>query len=159
MAAALSTPLSLGFCSPLLPVRSLIPAASCVVSRCTTVRAIEHQPKLAKLLLSLLIDLVGFSTFVLPLAAEGADLAWAPVSALLVHQLYGNGLLTGLAFCEELLPATDFIPTATIGWVLENTQIGRNFNQAAADRKAGGAAAQAGGFRDGAIDVDQIKPS
>jgi len=37
---------------------------------------------------------------------------------LLVQYLFGNGILTGLALVEELLPGTDFIPTATIGWVL-----------------------------------------
>ena len=31
---------------------------------------------------------------------------------------------SGVAFAEELLPGLDVIPTATIGWLLENTQFG-----------------------------------
>ena len=48
-------------------------------------------------------------------------------------------MLSGLALAEELLPGTDFIPTATIGWLLENTDFGRNFNG-----KAEGSAGPAG---------------
>lgn len=72
----------------------------------------------AKLLISVLIDLVGILTFALPGLGEAGDVAWAPVSALLVQYLYGNAALTGLALVEELLPGADFIPTATIGWFL-----------------------------------------
>ncbi len=45
---------------------------------------------------------------------------WAPVSAYLIHQLYGNSWLTYLAFFEEILPLMDVIPTATIAWAVEN---------------------------------------
>jgi hypothetical protein len=34
----------------------------------------------------------------------------------------------GIAFAEELLPGLDIIPTATIAWVLENTELGQNLN-------------------------------
>lgn len=34
----------------------------------------------------------------------------------------------GIAFTEELLPGLDIIPTATIAWVLENTELGQNLN-------------------------------
>ena len=80
-----------------------------------------------KLLLSLLIDAIGMATYLLPVAGETGDLAWAPISAYLIYQLYGNGLISGLAFAEELLPGLDIIPTATIAWVLENTEFGRRF--------------------------------
>ena len=43
-------------------------------------------------------------------------MAWAPVSALLIQYLYGNGVFSALALVEELLPGTDFIPTACIAW-------------------------------------------
>ena len=58
-----------------------------------------------KLLLSLLIDAIGMATYLLPVAGETGDLAWAPISAYLIYQLYGNGLISGLAFAEELLQA------------------------------------------------------
>ncbi len=32
--------------------------------------------------------------------------------------MYGNVFISGLGLVEELLPGTDFIPTATIAWFL-----------------------------------------
>jgi hypothetical protein len=136
----------------------LSPARRCLcVPTLRAPSADPQQAKFAKLMISLLIDMVGFSTYLVPLAGEGADLAWAPVSALLINYLYGNALLTGLAFCEELLPGTDFIPTATIGWLLENTDFGQNVNKAAAERDTVPFNAKSRDFRDdgdGVIDVD-----
>jgi hypothetical protein len=37
---------------------------------------------------------------------------------------------TGVGLIEELLPGLDFIPTATIAWLLENSAVGRNLTQA-----------------------------
>uniref|UniRef100_A0A7S2RIK8 Uncharacterized protein n=1 Tax=Rhizochromulina marina TaxID=1034831 RepID=A0A7S2RIK8_9STRA len=74
--------------------------------------------KETKLLLSLLVDLVGMSTYALPGVGEAGDIAWAPISAILVQYLYGNAALSGLALVEELLPGLDFIPTATIAWFI-----------------------------------------
>ena len=53
--------------------------------------------------------------------AEMLDVFWAPLSALLVFQLYGNTLLSGVAFVEEILPFTDIFPPATVAWILEYT--------------------------------------
>ena len=36
------------------------------------------------------------------------------------------------AFAEEVLPGLDVVPTATIGWLLENTELGRSVNEASA---------------------------
>eukprot|EP00128_Syssomonas_multiformis_P004575 Colp12_sorted_trinity150504_noHs@22008 len=76
---------------------------------------------LIKLVISLIIDLIGFSTYLLFGAGEGADVLWAPISAYLIHNLYHNNFLTFTGLFEELLPFTDFIPTATLGWLLEST--------------------------------------
>jgi len=54
---------------------------------------------------------------------------WAPISAILVQYLFGNGLLTSVSFLEELLPGTDIIPTATIAWILENSEAGDRLTQ------------------------------
>ena len=48
--------------------------------------ASELTPE-AKLLLSIAIDLVGMSTYAVPVAGESADLGWAPVSAALIFWL------------------------------------------------------------------------
>eukprot|EP00899_Mesostigma_viride_P026252 jgi/Mesvir1/6811/Mv09003-RA.1 len=73
-----------------------------------------------KLLASLAIDFMGMSSFLLPGLGELSDAGWAPISAFLIQKLYGSGALTALGFAEEALPGLDFMPTATIGWVLEN---------------------------------------
>ena len=89
-------------------------------------RAAEEQEKLKKLALSILIDLIGVATYLVPVVGEAGDVGWAPISAYLIYQLYGNGIISGLAFAEELLPGLDIIPTATIAWFLENTEFGQN---------------------------------
>lgn len=112
--------------------------------------------RLIKLLVSILIDLVGVASYAVPLAGEGADLAWAPVSALLVNYLYGNSILTGLAFAEEVLPGLDVVPTATIGWLLENTELGRSVNEASAPPPKADAPSSAGKSRGDDADVIDV---
>jgi len=100
--------------------------------------------------------LVGVASYAVPLAGEGADLAWAPVSALLVNYLYGNSILTGLAFAEEVLPGLDVVPTATIGWLLENTELGRSVNEASAPPPKADAPSSAGKSRGHDADVIDV---
>ena len=74
-----------------------------------------------KLVASLLIDAIGSSSYLLPILGEGFDLAWAPISMILVGAMY-DGVMPNLkyvALAEELLPFTDIIPTATLGWLRE----------------------------------------
>ncbi|MDP2717364.1 MAG: hypothetical protein Q8P02_01335 [Candidatus Micrarchaeota archaeon] len=71
----------------------------------------------AKLAASLGIDALGMLTAG---AGDLLDLAWAPMSALLVFGLYRRSGYSFLAFGEEILPGFDVIPTATIAWLDEN---------------------------------------
>lgn len=73
-----------------------------------------------KLLVCILIDFIGVASFAAPGVGEATDVGWAPISALLVNYLFGNGVFTALALVEELSPGFDFIPTATIAWFVEN---------------------------------------
>lgn len=75
-----------------------------------------------KLVASLAIDFLGNATFVVPGLGEMADVLWAPVSAKMVDTLYKESSPHAkyVAFMEEILPFTDFIPTATLAWVKEN---------------------------------------
>jgi len=73
-----------------------------------------------KLLVCILIDFVGVASFAVPGLGEATDVGWAPISALLVNYLFGNGIFTALAFVEEISPGLDFIPTATLAWFFEN---------------------------------------
>jgi len=48
-------------------------------------QAERDQEKLNKLLLSLVIDAIGMATYLVPVAGEAGDVAWAPISAYLVR--------------------------------------------------------------------------
>ncbi len=76
--------------------------------------------KWVKLGMCLVIDLIGSGSLPVPLLADALDLAWAPVSALCLHALFGNALITAAGFAEEFLPGTDGVPTATLAWVNEH---------------------------------------
>lgn len=89
----------------------------------------NNQKPLPNLVLCLLLDLVGYASFGLPILGEFADIVWAPVSGFLFFKLFGGkmGIFGGgFAFLEELLPFTDFIPTFTIAWVMRYFATGNN---------------------------------
>ena len=65
----------------------------------------EQQAKFTKLLVSILIDLIGVLTYAVPAIGEVGDLAWAPISALLIYKLYGNGLIAG-STCRKCTPVS-----------------------------------------------------
>lgn len=79
----------------------------------------QRQPSLAA---CLLMDVLGYASFAVPVFGEAFDLVWAPVSAMIFFKMFGGarGLFGGLFnFAEELLPFTDFIPTFTITWLFQ----------------------------------------
>ena len=74
-----------------------------------------------KLLTSLLIDLIGSSSYLLPIVGEGFDLAWAPLQTVFIMAMYDtvSPNLKYVSFMEEIMPFTDVVPSATIGWLME----------------------------------------
>ena len=104
-----------------------------------------------KLIVSILIDLIGMSTYLLPVAGEGADVGWAPVSAALIFWLYGSGIFAAAGFAEEILPGLDFVPTATIAWFLTQSDAGQRIGEKVTPEAAPRRKAE--DLRDGAIDV------
>lgn len=74
-----------------------------------------------KLMVSLVIDALGSASYLVPFVGEFTDLAWAPVQTVLIMALYNETSpgLKYISFVEELLPLTDIVPSATIGWLLE----------------------------------------
>jgi hypothetical protein len=84
-------------------------------------RAILPAGMWQRLLVSLLLDLIGSSSYLLPLVGEGADVAWAPIQTILIMAMYDKTSpnLKYVSFLEEILPFTDIVPSATIGWVLQ----------------------------------------
>ena len=74
-----------------------------------------------KLIVSLLIDLIGSSSYLLPVVGEAFDLAWAPLQTILIMAMYDHVTpnLKYVSFVEEILPFTDIVPSASIGWLAE----------------------------------------
>lgn len=74
-----------------------------------------------RLIVSLWIDLIGSSSYLLPVVGEGFDLIWAPIQTILIMALYDDITpnLKYVSFIEEILPFTDIVPSATIGWLAE----------------------------------------
>ncbi len=79
----------------------------------------DKRNKTRDLVLSLLFDAIGMMSFSIPLIGEFADVIWAPISGLIMVWMYKGtmGKVAGVvSFLEELLPATDIIPSFTIMW-------------------------------------------
>jgi hypothetical protein len=69
------------------------------------------------------MDLIGYATYAIPFLGEFADIIWAPISGIIFFITFGGwkGVLGGIGnFIEEILPGTDFIPSFTIMWFLQN---------------------------------------
>tara|TARA_R110001592_G_scaffold123607_3_gene331695 strand:- start:1256 stop:1534 length:279 start_codon:yes stop_codon:yes gene_type:complete len=70
--------------------------------------------KYKKLILSIVLDIIGFFT-IIPF-----DVIWAPISGYIMTKMYkGNkGKVAGvISFLEEIIPFLDVIPTFTIMWI------------------------------------------
>jgi hypothetical protein len=73
-----------------------------------------------KLLVCVMIDLVGSGSLAVPLLGDLMDVVTAPVTAVLLQAIFGNGWITAAGLAEEILPGTDGIPTATLAWLAES---------------------------------------
>lgn len=72
------------------------------------------------LLICLLMDLIGYASYAVPVLGEFGDILWAPISAIIFYRMFGGwkGAFGGLFnFVEEILPGLDFIPSFTIMWI------------------------------------------
>ena len=79
---------------------------------------IEKTDKTQKLILSLVLDGIGFLSYAVPFLGEIIDVAWAPLAALFIVSMYkgtSGKVASIVAFIEEL-SIVDFIPTFTIMW-------------------------------------------
>lgn len=77
-----------------------------------------YREKHFKLIASLLVDVVGILTYVVPALGEIGDGIWAPISGLLIYALFPKRKMFALGgMIEELIPITDMIPTATMTWM------------------------------------------
>ena len=81
-----------------------------------------RQPSL---LFCIIMDLIGCASYAIPFLGEFSDIFWAPISAVIFFISFGGwkGALGGIGnFIEEILPGTDFIPSFTIMWFLQQYQ-------------------------------------
>lgn len=69
------------------------------------------------LIVSIIIDLIGMATYLIPAFGEFADAVWGPYVTLLIKNIYGNTFFAVFGGAEETLPFSDFIPTATLAWL------------------------------------------
>lgn len=74
---------------------------------------------IGQLVVSLLIDFIGSSSYLLPGVGEAFDVAWAPIQTILLMAMYDKTMpsLKYISFIEEIMPFTDVIPSGTLGWV------------------------------------------
>ena len=74
---------------------------------------------IGQLIVSLLIDFIGSSSYLLPGVGEAFDVAWAPIQTILLMAMYDKTMpsLKYISFIEEIMPFTDVIPSGTLGWV------------------------------------------
>lgn len=77
------------------------------------------EPDISKLLLCIAIDVIGTSSELVPILGELTDVAWAPIAALTLKNIFGSNVIFALEFAEEILPFTDILPLATICWVIQ----------------------------------------
>ncbi|CAL2061470.1 hypothetical protein [Tenacibaculum sp. 190524A05c] len=80
----------------------------------------NKENKYLKLLLGIVFDLIGYTSFIIPWFAEITDVIWAPASAYLMTRMYKGKkgkVAAVVSFAEEALPWLDIIPTFTLMWI------------------------------------------
>ncbi len=79
-----------------------------------------NRKKYLKLIAAIMIDGVGYASYAIPAFGEGGDIIWGPISGALIFLLFPHRKkMAIMCAAEELIPFTDFVPTACIAWGLE----------------------------------------
>lgn len=85
--------------------------------------------KLPDLKLCIILDAIGYLSYLIPFLGEISDVIWAPIAGIIFYFLFGKklGVFGGaLSFIEELLPGLDILPTFTIAWSIRKREIEKN---------------------------------
>ena len=80
----------------------------------------KNKPNYKELAISILLDLIGMLSFVIPFVGEFGDVVWAPLSGWIMTRMYKGttGKIAGaVTFIEEILPGVDIIPSFTLMWI------------------------------------------
>lgn len=85
-----------------------------------------NKKRIPSLATCILLDLMGMSSYLLPVVGEAFDFIWAPVSGILFFFLFGRkrfGTMGGVfALLEEISPGLDIVPTFTIAYLVRNIE-------------------------------------
>ena len=85
----------------------------------------EALGKIGEFLGSILIDIMGVLSYVVPGIGEASDIATAPITVAWIFEMVSDveepdssaaELLSAFGGIEELAPFIDIIPSATIAW-------------------------------------------
>ena len=92
----------------------------------------ENKLFLPNIIICILMDLIGMSSYFFPGLGEFIDVVWAPISGYIFFKLFGGRLgMIGsvLNFLEEVIPFTDIIPSFTIAWVIRKKAMEKMIQQ------------------------------
>ena len=81
------------------------------------------------LIFCIIMDMIGYASYAIPVLGEISDIFWAPLSAIIFFLSFGGwkGALGGIGnLIEEILPGTDFIPSFTIMWFIQRYRTNYN---------------------------------
>ena len=70
-----------------------------------------------RLVLSIIVDVIGAGSYLVPVLGEATDTVWAPVSMVLIQYMYRHPGISFIGFLEEASIGFDWVRTASIGWV------------------------------------------
>lgn len=76
--------------------------------------------KYKKLAIGIILDALGYVSYIFPGLGEFTDIVWAPLSAWIMTKLYKGKpgkVAAVINFVEEALPGFDVIPTFTLMWL------------------------------------------
>lgn len=81
-----------------------------------------NKKKYTHLSISVVLDILGMVTYMLPFLGELGDTVFGPFYGIAIFIMYRSKVISAAAggvigTIEELLPATDVLPTATIMWI------------------------------------------
>ncbi len=69
---------------------------------------------------SIVFDLIGMASYLIPVIGPFLDILWAPYAASAMRNMYPGKkgkLASVIVFVEEILPGTDIIPTFSLMWL------------------------------------------
>jgi hypothetical protein len=76
-----------------------------------------NNEKNRKLRYCVMIDLIGYVSFLIPGLGEFGDIIWAPISGYLIYLLFPNRRkMAIMGAIEEAIPFLDLLPTALMTW-------------------------------------------